>query len=78
MPKVIHKQKDKLSEQQQKVLDYIANYIQEHDYSPTEEEIAAALGFTRTNAQYHLGSLQKKHRIVRRPKNGYRNIKVLA
>lgn len=77
MSRILRIQKDKLSPRQQEVLDFVITFIAQHAYAPTENEIAAGLGFTRSNTQYHLISLELKNRIRRKPKGAYRNIKII-
>lgn len=50
-----------------KTLSYLRGYITEHSYSPTQNEIAAALGISRSTVQNRLNSLEKKGCIKRFP-----------
>ncbi len=57
---------DKLSKNQQAILDYIASYIQEHTRPPTIREIGEAVGITSTSVvTYNLNKLEQKDLIVR-------------
>lgn len=49
---------------QRRVLHYVENYIEKHDYAPLQVEIADGLGLTRGNAVKHvLTGLRKKRYI---------------
>jgi repressor LexA len=68
---------EKLTENQQKVFDYIYEYIQAKGMSPTVEEIRQYIGVAsiRTAAQY-LEALEKKG-MLRRERNAKRNIRIV-
>jgi len=55
-----------LSERQQRILEFIRQFIKEHDYPPTIREIGAAVGISSTSVvNYHLNVLQERGYIVR-------------
>lgn len=68
---------EKLTENQQKVFDFIYEYIQTKGCSPTVDEIRQYIGVAsiRTAAQY-LEALEKKG-MVRRERNAKRNIRIV-
>lgn len=68
---------EKLTQLQEKVLDYIHSYIERKGFSPTLDEIRKYIGVAsiRTAAQ-HLESLERKG-FVRRQKNAKRNIRLI-
>lgn len=54
-----------LTEQQQRILDYIVRCIKYRHSAPTRIEIAESFGFSSPNAaQCHLKALEKKGRIA--------------
>lgn len=56
------------TKRQAQVLDFVRQYILDHGYSPTFEEIGAALGINSTNCvSGHLVALENKGYLVRRP-----------
>jgi repressor LexA len=68
---------EKLTERQEKVLDYIHKYIENKGFSPTLDEIRQYIGVAsiRTAAQY-LESLERKG-LLRRERNAKRNIRLI-
>jgi repressor LexA len=55
-----------LSDRQRQILDFISNYIAEHDRPPTNREIGQAMGIASTgHVDYHLSVLSKKGYIER-------------
>jgi len=68
---------EKLTQLQEKVLDYIHKYINEKGFSPTLDEIRQYIGVAsiRTAAQ-HLESLERKG-FLRRERNAKRNIRLV-
>lgn len=55
---------NKLTDKQQKVLDFVVKYITENGYAPSREDIALELGFASSNAANdHLRALERKRRI---------------
>lgn len=52
--------KNELTERQNEILLFIANYIGNIGYAPTVREIAAHFGFTSPNAGKHIEMLHKK------------------
>ena len=57
-----------LSERQRQMMDFISNYIAEHDRPPTNREIGQAMGIASTgHVDYHLSVLAKKGYIEREP-----------
>lgn len=54
-------EKEPLTEQQQRILDFIKGFIAEHGVSPTRQEIADEFEFASTNAaQQHVVALERK------------------
>ena len=68
---------EKLTERQQKVFDYIYEYIEKKGFSPTLDEIRQYIGVAsiRTAAQY-LEALERKG-LLRRERNAKRNIRLV-
>lgn len=68
---------EKLTQLQEKVLDYIHSYIEKKGFSPTLDEIRQYIGVAsiRTAAQ-HLESLERKG-FLRRERNAKRNIRLI-
>jgi len=66
-----------LYRRQKQILDFIKQYIQKFDFSPTLQEIADAIGVSSLATVYeHLQSLEKKQ-IIRRFKGAIRGIEIL-
>ena len=64
-----------LTERQQEVLDFVTNYFEEKNYSPTYADISAHFGWTSNNASLeHLRAIAKKGYLVKTPR-GYAPIK---
>lgn len=57
----------KLTNRQQKVLDFIVNYSRDTGYPPTVREIAGAFGISSKGAYDHLIAIEKKGYIRRDP-----------
>lgn len=67
-----------VTERQQQVLDFIKDYIDDHQMPPTQEEIRNNFGWTSRNAvPGHLAGLAAKRKIQWTPKLS-RAIKVLG
>lgn len=59
---------EQLPERQQKVLDCIAEYVDEHGFPPTVREIGDAIGVNSTSlVSYYLKRLEERGLIVREP-----------
>ncbi|MBN1249400.1 MAG: transcriptional repressor LexA [Anaerolineae bacterium] len=59
---------ERLPERQQKVLDCIAEYVDEHGFPPTVREIGDAIGVNSTSlVSYYLKRLEERGLIVREP-----------
>lgn len=59
---------EQLPERQQKVLDCIAEYVEEHGFPPTVREIGDAIGVNSTSlVSYYLKRLEERGLIVREP-----------
>lgn len=54
-----------LTDRQQRVLDFVQAFIDEHQYPPTLDEIGEALGMSAPGATYHLNVLERKGYIAR-------------
>ena len=65
------------TERQLKILQFLRNYILQHQISPTVEEIAAAFSITKGTAHEHIRALEKK-RALRRSLNQTRSIELAA
>ena len=53
-----------LSERQEKILQFIDTYFQEHNYPPTIREIGKAVGISSTSVvKYNLERLQEKDKL---------------
>jgi repressor LexA len=64
------KKKPALTSQQQRIYDYIRNYIQQNGYPPAIRDIGTAFGIASPNGvMCHLRALQKKGYILRDEKN---------
>lgn len=57
----------KITDRQQQVLDFIANYVAEYGSSPTLVEIGEHFKFSRNAAMCHIVFLQKKGALSVRP-----------
>lgn len=67
-----------LTKRQREILDYLADYIGDHGYAPSFEEIAARMGFrSLATVHEHLSNLQRKG-VIRRSYNESRGIEVLS
>ncbi len=54
----------KRSEARERVYDFLVEYIQDHGYSPTLDEICAGLELaSKSTVHYHLMKLRYQHRI---------------
>lgn len=58
---------DKLTDKQQKILDFIAEYTSDNPYPPTFQEIAARFKITIGTVQDHIAALQRKGYLERIP-----------
>lgn len=66
-----------LYRRQRQIVDFIAQYIQMNNYSPTLQEIADAIGVSSlATVHEHLGALEKKS-IIRRSEGAVRGIELL-
>ena len=65
-----------ITPQEQKVLNFLTEYIKLHDYSPTQREIGEALGTSRSLVEYFLTMLEKKEKI-KTPGKSRRNIQLI-
>ena len=62
---------------QRQIVDFIAQYIQLNNYSPTLQEIADAIGVSSlATVHEHLGALEKKN-VIRRSEGAVRGIELL-
>ena len=53
-----------LTQRQSQILDFIVDYLKEHGFPPSRQEIATAFGFASVNAaQQHLDALYAKGAI---------------
>lgn len=52
---------------QQKVMAFLADFIKEHGYAPSTSEMAAHFGCSRSNVVAHLGALERKGLLRRKP-----------
>jgi repressor LexA len=67
-----------LTKRQREILDYLAEYIGDHGYAPSFEEIAAAMHFkSLATVHEHLTNLEQKG-VIRRSYNESRSIEVLT
>ncbi|MEK7668400.1 MAG: transcriptional repressor LexA [Gemmatimonadota bacterium] len=67
-----------LTKRQREILDYLAEYIGDHGYAPSFEEIAAAMGFkSLATVHEHLSNLEQKG-VIQRTYNESRSIEVLT
>ena len=58
---------DRLTDKQQKILDFIAEYSADNPYPPTFQEIAAKFKITIGTVQDHIAALQRKGYLERIP-----------
>ncbi len=66
-----------LTKRQSQILGFIREYLQEHDYSPTLEEIGSHFGLASLNGVYkHLQALEERG-FIRRLANQARSIQLL-
>jgi repressor LexA len=66
-----------LTQRQREILDFITDYLQRHDYSPSFEEIAGHFGFASMNGVFkHLKVLEEKG-FIRRLSNRARSIQLV-
>lgn len=66
-----------LYRRQRQIVDFIAQYIQLNNYSPTLQEIADAIGVSSlATIHEHLGALEKKN-VIRRSEGAVRGIELL-
>ena len=65
-----------MTEKQQKILDYIAEFTKEHEIAPTVHELASHFGIKSSTMFIHLRTLQRKNCLVRNSKA--RSIKLLS
>ena len=67
-----------LTKRQREILDYLTEYIGDHGYAPSFEEIAAAMRFkSLATVHEHLTNLEQKG-VIRRSYNESRSIEVLT
>lgn len=66
----------RLTEKQQKILDYIAEFTKEQEIAPTVHELASHFGIKSSTMFIHLRTLQRKNCLVRNSKA--RSIKLLS
>lgn len=66
----------RLTEKQQKILDYIAEFTREQEIAPTVHELASHFGIKSSTMFIHLRTLQRKNCLVRNSKA--RSIKLLS
>ncbi len=67
-----------LTKRQREILDYLTEYIGEHGYAPSFEEIAAAMKYgSLATVHEHLSNLERKG-VIRRAYNESRSIEVLS
>ncbi|MEK6609893.1 MAG: transcriptional repressor LexA [Gemmatimonadota bacterium] len=67
-----------LTRRQREILDYLTQYIDEHGYAPSFEEIAAAMKYgSLATVHEHLSNLERKG-VIRRSFNESRAIEVLS
>ena len=66
----------RLTEKQQKILDYIAEFTKEQEIAPTVHELASHFGIKSSTMFIHLRTLQRKNCLVRNSKA--RSIKLLT
>ncbi len=67
-----------LTKRQREILDYLSDYIGDHGYAPSFEEIAVSMGFkSLATVHEHLSNLERKG-VIRRGYNESRSIEVLT
>jgi len=67
-----------LTKRQREILDFLADYIGDHGYAPSFDEIAASMGFkSLATVHEHLSNLERKG-VIRRAFNESRSIEVLT
>lgn len=67
-----------LTKRQREILDYLAEYIDDHGYAPSFEEIAAAMKYgSLATVHEHLSNLERKG-VIKRSYNESRSIEVLT
>ncbi len=67
-----------LTKRQREILDYLSEYIGDHGYAPSFEEIASSMGFkSLATVHEHLSNLERKG-VIRRSFNESRSIEVLT
>jgi len=67
-----------LTKRQREILDYLTDYIGEHGFAPSFEEIAAAMKYgSLATVHEHLSNLERKG-VIRRAYNESRSIEVLT
>ena len=67
-----------LTKRQREILDYLSDYIGDHGYAPSFEEIAESMGFrSLATVHEHLSNLERKG-VIRRTYNESRSIEVLS
>ncbi|MBR2872927.1 MAG: hypothetical protein IKB99_05465 [Lentisphaeria bacterium] len=66
----------RLTEKQQKILDYIAEFTREQELAPTVHELASHFGIKSSTMFIHLRTLQRKNCLIRNSKA--RSIKLLS
>tara|TARA_R110002126_G_scaffold105905_2_gene240543 strand:+ start:2072 stop:2701 length:630 start_codon:yes stop_codon:yes gene_type:complete len=66
-----------LTKRQRQILDFIAEYSQEHDISPTLEEIAQHQGVNKVTIFGHVAELERKGAIERAAKGISRGLRIV-
>jgi repressor LexA len=67
-----------LTKRQREILDYLTDYIEEHGFAPSFEEIASAMKYgSLATVHEHLTNLERKG-VIRRSYNESRSIEVLS
>lgn len=64
-----------ITPQEQKILNFLEEYINEHGYSPIQREIGVAFNISRSLVGYFLNQLEKKEKI-KSPGRSRRNIQL--
>ena len=67
-----------LTKRQRQILDFIAEYTQEHDISPTLEEIAQHQGVNKVTIFGHVAELERKGAIERAAKGISRGLRIVT
>ena len=66
-----------LYRRQRQIIDFLAQYIQRHGYSPTLQDIASAIGVSSlATVHEHLAALQKKG-VIKKYEGSVRGIELL-